>query len=243
MRSRSVSVAILTFTLFGPNPGSLIAQAPSLQTSHHPTSFTQPSPSSTGAIDPGPRGGNDSAGGALHGLSGGELNVFNESMSVFMEVGSVSGTIPGEEGVGLGPTFNGNSCAQCHAQPSLGGSSPGLASPQNPVANPQVALATANGATNTVPPFVKSDGPVREARFIRNHDGTADGGVHGLFTITGRSTRADAAWPSLTLFANSAIVTLAFASRLPRSDWGWWKRLRMGCFATTLPRINVSSQR
>ena len=28
MRSRSVSVAILTFTLFGPNPGSLIAQAP-----------------------------------------------------------------------------------------------------------------------------------------------------------------------------------------------------------------------
>ena len=187
MRSRSVSVAILTFTLFGPNPGSLIAQAPSLQTSHHPTSFTQPSPSSTGAIDPGPRGGNDSAGGALHGLSGGELNVFNESMSVFMEVGSVSGTIPGEEGVGLGPTFNGNSCAQCHAQPSLGGSSPGLASPQNPVANPQVALATANGATNTVPPFIKSDGPVREARFIRNHDGTADGGVHGLFTITGRS--------------------------------------------------------
>ena len=33
--------------------------------------------------------------------------------------------IAGEAGVGLGPTFNGNSCAQCHAQPTIGGASPG----------------------------------------------------------------------------------------------------------------------
>src|SRR5438309_7492304 len=31
------------------------------------------------------------------------------------------------------------------------------------------------------------DGPVREARFVRNPDGTLDGGVHDLFTIAGRS--------------------------------------------------------
>ena len=35
-------------------------------------------------------------------------------------------TLPGETGSGLGPTFNGNSCAMCHAQPATGGSSPGL---------------------------------------------------------------------------------------------------------------------
>ncbi len=31
-----------------------------------------------------------------------------------------------------------------------------------------------------------ANGPVREARFVRNPDGTPDGGVHALFTITGR---------------------------------------------------------
>lgn len=104
-----------------------------------------------------------------------------------MEVDSVQGTLTDEGGKGLGPTFNGSGCAQCHAQPAVGGSSPGLKSPQNPVPNPQVALATAHGATNTVPSFITEDGPVREARFIRNRDGSPDGGVHGLFTITGRT--------------------------------------------------------
>ena len=52
--------------------------------------------------------------------------------------------------------------------------------------NPQVAFATKNGGTDTVPSFIKADGPVREARFVRNPDGTADGGVAALFTITGR---------------------------------------------------------
>jgi len=49
----------------------------------------------------------------------------------FSEVDSVSGTIAGENGKGLGPAFNGNSCAQCHAEPAAGGSSPGLSSPQS----------------------------------------------------------------------------------------------------------------
>jgi CxxC motif-containing protein (DUF1111 family) len=76
----------------------------------------------------------------------------------------------------------------CHAQPAIGGSSPGPGSPQHPIANPQVSLATLDGATNSVPPFITADGPVREARFIAapGHGALRDGGVHGLFTIRGR---------------------------------------------------------
>lgn len=38
-----------------------------------------------------------------------------------------------------------------------------------------------------MPDFIRTDGPVREVRFVRNADGSADGGVHALFTIAGRS--------------------------------------------------------
>jgi CxxC motif-containing protein (DUF1111 family) len=127
--------------------------------------------------DPGVRGGAAGAGGHLAGLSTDEVNFFNGALARFREVDSVSGTI--EAGVGLGPRFNGNSCAQCHAQPATGGSSPVSI-------NPQVALATLDGATNVVYPFIHSPGPVREVRLIQNADGSADGGVHDLYTIKGR---------------------------------------------------------
>jgi mono/diheme cytochrome c family protein len=65
------------------------------------------------------------------------------------------------------------------AQPSAGGSSPAT--------NPQVALATLDGAHNSVPSFITTNGPVRETRFVNNPDGTPDGGVHDVFTIAGRS--------------------------------------------------------
>jgi len=134
--------------------------------------------------DPGPRPGPAGGGGAYPTLNANELNFFNQAILRFQEVNSVSGTI--EPGNGLGPTFNGNSCAMCHAQPAIGGASPGMTSPQNPVPNPQVALATLDGATNVVPSFINANGPVREARFIRNPDGSPDGGVHELYTIAGR---------------------------------------------------------
>jgi CxxC motif-containing protein (DUF1111 family) len=140
-----------------------------------------------GQQDPGPRGGPAAAGGAYPTLNAEEKAFFGQAFITFMEVDSVSGTIPGEDGTGLGPTFNGNSCAQCHSQPTFGGSSPGLTSPQRPIPNPQVALATLDGAKNVLPSFITADGPVREARFVRNPNGSPDGGVHGLFTITGRS--------------------------------------------------------
>jgi CxxC motif-containing protein (DUF1111 family) len=140
--------------------------------------------------DPGPRSGAAGAGGAYPSLNSDEQNFFNQARQVFAEVDSVSGSIPGENGAGLGPTFNGNSCAQCHSQPAIGGSSPGPLSPQNPISNPQVALATLDGASNSVPAFITPNGPVREARFVRvsNRLGASlDGGVHGLYTISGRS--------------------------------------------------------
>ena len=130
--------------------------------------------------DPGPRGGPAGAGGRYPTLNLNESFLFNQAQNRFSEVDSVSGALPGEAGSGLGPTFNGNSCAMCHAQPAQGGSSPGLQSKQNAVPNPQVALATLDGASNTVPSFITTNGPVREARFI------SDGGVHGLYTIAGR---------------------------------------------------------
>jgi len=140
--------------------------------------------------DPGPRPGPTGAGGYYPTLNASEQAMFNSAAQVFKEVDSVSGSIAGETGSGLGPTFNGNSCAMCHAQPSVGGSSPGLTSPQNPVQNPQVALATLHQATNTVPSFITTHGPVREARFVstnpNNNSAPLDGGVHGLFTIQGR---------------------------------------------------------
>jgi CxxC motif-containing protein (DUF1111 family) len=144
------------------------------------------------AKDPGPRAGAAGAGGYFSTLNATEQQVFFQALSRFQEVDSVSGTI--EAGKGLGPTFNGNSCAMCHAQPAAGGSSPGQNSPQNPVANPQVALAKLNGATNTVPSFITANGPVREARFVAtdptNVYSALDGGVHDLYTIKGRTDAA-----------------------------------------------------
>ena len=79
---------------------------------------------------------------------------------------------------GLGPRMNLDGCGGCHAQPAVGGTSPAV--------NPQVDFASKLGGTDAVPSFITLNGPVREARFVRNPDGTPDGGVTNLFTITGR---------------------------------------------------------
>jgi CxxC motif-containing protein (DUF1111 family) len=140
-------------------------------------------------VDPGPRGGAANAGGPLAGLSAAEVGLFNDAKEVFAEVDSVSGGIAGEDGSGLGPTFNANSCASCHAQPAVGGTSPHPTLGQVRRVNPQIAFATLDrlaGRNQVVPSFILANGPVREARFVRNADGTPDGGVHGLYTIAGR---------------------------------------------------------
>jgi CxxC motif-containing protein (DUF1111 family) len=146
-----------------------------------------PLPTLHAQTDPGPRPGPAAAGSFFSTLNSNEQTFFNQAQLRFQEVDSVSGAIAGEPGSGLGPTFNGNSCAQCHAQPSAGGASPGLTSPQNPIQNPQVALAALDGAGNSVPSFITPNGPVLEARFIKTSSGALDGGVHDLYTIAGRS--------------------------------------------------------
>jgi len=145
------------------------------------TSASAQTPTMLGAQvhDPGVRGGPAGAGGPLPELNAGEKAFFAASRDVFQEIDSVSGTISGENGAGLGPRFNMNSCGGCHAQPDVGGTSPAV--------NPQVAVATLHGAKNKLPAFITLNGPVREARFVKNPDGTPDGGVHDLFVITGRS--------------------------------------------------------
>ena len=40
-------------------------------------------------------------------------------------------------------------------------------------------------STNKLPDFITENGPAREVRYKRNPDGSADGGVHDIFTITG----------------------------------------------------------
>ena len=130
--------------------------------------------SRSGATDPGVRGGDPGAGGALPGLNDVERQYFDVAKEVFQEVDA------GPDG--LGPRFNLDSCSGCHSQPTIGGTSPAT--------NPQVAVATLMGAKNVVPPFITANGPIREARFVRNRDGSPDGGVHGLFVITGRSDAA-----------------------------------------------------
>jgi CxxC motif-containing protein (DUF1111 family) len=141
-------------------------------------------PPPSGPHDPGVRGGPAGAGGALPGLGTAELSLFTAALARFGAVDSVSGTTNDApagtiNGAGLGPRFNLNSCAGCHAQPTVGGTSPST--------NPEVAVATLDGAQNTVPSFITAHGPVREARFINNANGTPDGGVHNLFVISGRT--------------------------------------------------------
>jgi CxxC motif-containing protein (DUF1111 family) len=53
-----------------------------------------------------------------------------------------------------------------------------------------IEIATLDGARNAVPWFITKNGPVREARFKRDSNGTSDGEVHDLFVITGRRDAA-----------------------------------------------------
>jgi CxxC motif-containing protein (DUF1111 family) len=131
--------------------------------------------SNAGPVDHGIRGGPNGAGGPFTTLTAVELAFFTSSKKTFEEVDVVED--------GLGPRFNADSCAGCHAQPDVGGTSPGPGG-NPPTVNPQLAFGNSR---NAIPSFITANGPVREARFKRNPDGSADGGVHALFTISGRS--------------------------------------------------------
>ncbi len=140
-----------------------------------------------GQSDPGPQQGPPNAGRPLQGLTPQENGSFQEGQRRFRALVSVRGTQPGTQRNGLGPRFNLNSCAGCHAQPAAGGSSPSMTARQAQQPNPQIEMATAYGAANTVPPFIQGDGPVRVARFVLTPGGAPDGAVQPLFVISGRT--------------------------------------------------------
>jgi len=138
--------------------------------------------STPAAVDPGVRPGPQPPNGAGNPIAGlpNDQNIFwGLGLNLFGETASVKGTISGELLFGLGPAFNGNSCLLCHSQPVIGGSSP--------TPNPQRAIANLDGASNQIPTFLTPNASALEVRFVRNADGTPDGGVHDLFTITGRT--------------------------------------------------------
>ena len=129
----------------------------------------------SGVVDSGVRGGTPGAGSPLNNLTSDESAFFQDGSSRFAEVEVVSGG----SNNGLGPRFNSIQCLSCHSQPAPGGTSPAK--------NPLIVIATLNGAKNMVPWFITANGPVREARFKKNPNGTNDGEVHDLFVITGRT--------------------------------------------------------
>jgi hypothetical protein len=125
-------------------------------------------------IDPGVRGGPAGAGAPLNGLTADETAFFKDGQARFADVEVVTNG----SNNGLGPRFNSNQCFSCHSQPNAGGTSPAQ--------NPLIAVATLDGAKNIVPWFITQNGPVREARFKKSN-GNADGEVHDVFVITGRT--------------------------------------------------------
>jgi CxxC motif-containing protein (DUF1111 family) len=114
----------------------------------------------------------------------GILAFFNDGLTRFQAVESVSGSPTGNNG--LGPRFNSNSCSSCHAQPAVGGTGAAV--------NPEFQFPS-NGVApgNTIPTFITANGPTREARFpfFFNANGQVNpnapnGGVEDLYTVTGR---------------------------------------------------------
>ncbi|HLJ28763.1 MAG TPA: di-heme oxidoredictase family protein [Candidatus Angelobacter sp.] len=142
-----------------------------------------------------------------------------EALTVFSTPASVDGTnsagAAGQFIKGLGPSFNGESCFQCHSQPAVGGSSPGCVGTfcsnmtANPTTgavtskfsasnNPQVVDATDRGGVNSIPSFInQANGPLLEVRFpkavgagpstLGNPASVPAGAVAELFVISGRS--------------------------------------------------------
>ena len=162
--------------------------------------------------DPGVRQGPAGGGSPLPGLTSTELDLFNEGIQRAIQLegacDSCADLVLGQftdpaqanfvtltNSAGLGARFNGDQCTVCHNQPALGGSGGFMVpNPQDPPhrhrrpENPMFDLIPhRKGAINQVPSFIQQFGPIREVRFVKKPDGTADGGVHQLFTVVGRS--------------------------------------------------------
>jgi CxxC motif-containing protein (DUF1111 family) len=168
--------------------------------------------------DPGVQSGNRGTGAALSSVlmddNAGILAFFNDGLSRFQEIESVSGGANN----GLGPRFNSNSCSSCHAQPAIGGS--------GPASNPQAQFISSGVAPkDTMPYFITSTGPTVEARFpfYFNKNGSANtsapnGGVEDLFTVTGRSDAGACSLTQPSFSAAQAANNIIF--RIPTPVFG-----------------------
>jgi CxxC motif-containing protein (DUF1111 family) len=175
-----------------------------------------------GAHDPGVRGGSVDSGQAFAAVQANSntLEYFTNGQARFQEIESVQNG-PNN---GLGPRFNSNQCANCHAQPAVGGSSPSVSAFPNIGQNPQTEVYNLDGARNNLPPFITADGPVREARFkfFLNPNGmlsnNPDGGVHDLFVISGRGDAGNCNVQQPDFAHNLALNNVIF--RIPTPVFG-----------------------
>lgn len=146
-------------------------------------------------------GGADGAGNILA-QPGNLAGMWFQGLAIFETPATIGGPQSGGSSIpGLGPSFNANSCFQCHSQPAVGGSSPNTKTPDLNgrffAGNPQ-AFTIANGGAapnqtqiNNVSSFISSTGPVREARFPNGFAGdgstftaaVSNGAVAELFVV------------------------------------------------------------
>jgi CxxC motif-containing protein (DUF1111 family) len=179
--------------------------------------------SSTAPKDPGVRGGTVDSGKPMASVATttGMPAFFADGLNRFQEVE----TVQNSANIGLGPRFNSNQCSSCHAQPAVGGTGPSAHVFPFVGPNPQIAVASLDGAENTIPTFISPEGPVREARFkfFLNSTGTAvsttpDGGVHDLFVISGRSDAGTCTIKQPNFAQNLALNNVIF--RIPTPVFG-----------------------
>ena len=125
------------------------------------------------AVDPGvrPSGSIPSAGGVISGLSPNQSEYFVAGQADFAEEETVA--------EGMGPRMNLDSCGGCHSQPAIGGSSP-IGEPAD-----RLRERGRRDRHRTVLPLGERAGAGGALR-RRTPTVRADGGVHALFTITGR---------------------------------------------------------
>lgn len=168
--------------------------------------------------DPGVQSSNRGTGATLIPASDttGFLTFFNDGLSRFQDVESVSNSPTGNNG--LGPRFNSNSCSSCHAQPAVGGTGAAV--------NPQFTFAGSPVAPKDATPyFLAANGPTVEARFpfFFNSNGTVNtsnpnGGVEDLFTVSGRTDAGTCSLPQPSFVAAEQVNNIIF--RIPTPTFG-----------------------
>jgi CxxC motif-containing protein (DUF1111 family) len=175
-----------------------------------------------GPTDPGVQKGNRGTGAALMNSANdpnGYMAFFQDGLKRFQDVEAVSNSPTGNNG--LGPRFNSNSCASCHAQPAAGGTGAAV--------NPQFQFVSSGVAPgNTVPDFITANGPTREVRFpfffssngfgLGVNTSAPNGGVETLYTVTGRPDAGTCRLPQPNFEAALAANNIIF--RIPTPTFG-----------------------